>query len=491
VADRFYSKALPLNNDLMNRHELSSQAAKARREVAEVMASKQAVENLGVEGFGPDRTLYLSLFKEFGLHGERDGVVNFRAPRGGSGAEAVWEALVGQIRKATDRRLNVSDLYRSLSLPPFGLREGIAPLLLTTAMLVHADEFALYEHGSFRPRMSADVCERLLRNPGNFEVKSFGAKAGPRCEYLEELSAAIGQGAFAQVNESASVVSVVSRLVSQVNMLPQYAKKTQLVSAEAAAIRAALMSATEPDVLLFAALPRAAGYEAIRVNDQRDKPQFRQIAMTVAAAMAELSDAYPMLTRTVLSSLVEHLRPDGEDVWGSLSRRSTELREKILDPRVKALATALSADMPDEEAWLAYVAMQVSGVPPEGWTDDDLRRFKTSMQDLGSAFLRVEALTADMRAMGGEFEALRIAVNSSRGGDFVRLVTLDPKRAALVDDALDMALNGLTTDGLADEEARDWILARLLEKELERTSKAQDVGAAAYAAEDRGKGKLA
>ena len=55
-------------------------------------------------------------------------------------------------------------------------------------MLVHADEFAMYEHGSFRPRMTGDVCERLLRNPGNFEVKCFGVKAGARPRYLHAIS---------------------------------------------------------------------------------------------------------------------------------------------------------------------------------------------------------------------------------------------------------------------------------------------------------------
>lgn len=492
VAEEFYTRAIPVNNDLMNRHELSSQAAKARREVAEVMASRQDADRLGIDGFGPDMTLYLSLFRQFGMHDARDGAFAFHAPDGDSAARPVWDAFVSQIRAATDRRLNVGDLYRTLALPPYGLRQGIAPLLLITVMLVHADEFALYEHGSFRPRMTADVCERLLRNPGNFEVKGFGVKAGPRALYLRVLASALDRGeGVPGTSEATTVVSVVSKLVSQVNMLPEYSKKTRRLEDTAVAIRTSLLSATEPDVLLFDALPRAVGADPIKTRDRRHEREFQQIADSVAHAMSELRYAYPSLTATMMHSLVEHLRPDGSDVHGSLVRRSTELRDKILDPRVKALATALSAEMPDEDAWLAYVAMQVSGVPPEGWVDEDLRRFQTSMRDLGSAFLRVEALTADMRAVGGDFEALRIAVNSTRGGDFVRLLPVDRSRIDQVDAALDGALTGLTTTGLAHEEARDLILSRLLEKELERIEKPVDVGGGTYAVDDRTEGKLA
>ena len=147
--------------------------------------------------------------------------------------------------------------------------------------------------------------------------------------------------------------------------------------------------------------------------------------------------------------------------------------------------------MPDQDAWLAYVAMQVSGMPPEGWTDDDLKRFQTSMRDLGVGLPSRRGSDSRHAGLGGDFEALRVAVNSSRGGDFVRLVPLDRDRADQVDAALEDVLSGLTTDGLADEEARDLILARLLERELERVEKPVDVGGGGYAAADRKEGKLA
>ena len=173
VADEFYNQAVPIRNELVNRHELSSQAAKARREVAEVMLSRQAEPHLGIAGFGPDSTLYRSVFAEFGIHREdKNGRLPFQAPKRGKEATAVWKEIVSTFADATGDRLNVADLYRHLSLPPYGVREGVAPLLVMAVMIAGSDDLALYEHGTFRPRLNPDVCERLLRNPGNFEVKA-------------------------------------------------------------------------------------------------------------------------------------------------------------------------------------------------------------------------------------------------------------------------------------------------------------------------------
>lgn len=475
IADECYASSIPLRNDLMNRHELSSQAAKARREVAEIMQARQHIHTLGLEGFGPDRTLYLSLFLEFGIHQERGGTWMFAAPDTNSPAYPVWSAFVGDLRQATDARRNVESLFESLALPPYGLRAGLAPLLLIAVMCAHADEFAMYEHGTFRPRLSADVVERLLRNPGNFDIKCFGTRSKPRREFIEAVATAIEP---TRDSRSASVVSVVSSMVARLNMLTQYAKKTRRLSSPTLAVRTALLAATEPDELLFANLPTAVGETPVMTRDKRSATELQQIAASIVASFEELSAARVNLSDTIASSISLELKVTG-DPQQSLSVRSRQVHDKILDPRLKGLSTALQADMEAPE-WLDYVAMQVVGSPPDSWSDDEVDRYRMSMHDLGTAFLRVEALTADMRAGDSDFEALRIAVNSSRGGDLVRLIQIDDKRTEVVASALEPALRKLVEVGIREAEAREWILAHLLETELVAAHAQADVSLATY-----------
>ena len=70
----------------------------------------------------------------------------------------------------------------------------------------------------------------------------------------------------------------------------------------------------------------------------------------------------------------------------------------------------------------------VAGSPPSAWTDEDKRRFEVTMRDLGASFRRIEALHADVRANGGSFEAMRVAVDFTGGGEVTRLLTIDPAR---------------------------------------------------------------
>ncbi|UFN46441.1 hypothetical protein [Nocardioides okcheonensis] len=475
VSDQCYASAIPLRNDLLNRHELSSQAAKARREVAEVMQARQHVPALGLEGFGPDRTLYLSLFAAFGIHHERDGAWSFAAPDKSSPAYPVWSALVADLRHATDARRNVESLFEKLFLPPYGLRAGVAPLLLLAVMCAHADEFAMYEHGTFRPRLSADVVERLLRNPGNFEVKCFGTRSRPRRDFIEAVAAAMEP---VRDGRTSSVVSVVSSMVARLNALTVYAKKTRRLGDGAVAVRTALLAATEPDELLFALLPAAVGEDAVATRDRRSAAELQRTAQAIAGAFEELAASRATLSEAIASSVATELKVSG-DMQATLAVRSRQVHDKILDPRLRALSTALQADM-DEAEWLDYVAMQVVGSPPDSWSDAESERFAMSIHDLAMAFLRVEALTADMRAVTGDFEAIRIAVNSSRGGDLVRLVQLDDQRSEIVAAALGPAMQKLSESGVSRSEAREWILAHLLEAELADAHAQADVSLATY-----------
>jgi hypothetical protein len=475
VADSYYCEAIPFHNELINRHELSSQAAKARREVAERMAAFGDHEELGLSGHGPDRTLYLSLFEAFDLHGESDSGTGFHDPGVRSGASKTWKALLRSLRAATTERLNVANLYETLALPPYGLREGPAPLLLIAALVAHADEFALYEHGTFKPTPTADVCERLLRNPHNFEVKCYAASSGARAELVREAASVLGVAT--RSGAALGVVSVVGRLVSLIANLHDYAKRTNVLSAEAIRLRAAALQATEPDVLLFADVPTSLGLPS--VGPDAPASDVLSIAEGLRVVLEDLQSAYPKLLASIRESLIEHLRPEHPgDLQSNLLQRSSAIKDKVIDPRVRSLVAALQAEM-DEDEWLSYVGMQVAGGPPAGWTDDDRRRFEVLIQDVGAAFLRVEALTADVRAAGGDFDAIRIAINSSSGSDMVRLLTLDPKRLSVVDQYVDETLSQLSGTGHEEREILDWILASVLNRQLS-AAETDSVGTGAY-----------
>jgi hypothetical protein len=434
IADLWYNKAPIIKNDLVNRHDLSSQAAKARRLLFEGMLAMPDDDGLGITGFGPDRTLYLSVLRELGFHQDRGDTWEFAEPPASSPIRPAWDRLSEILRGATAERVRVSDIYDFLAAPPYGIRPGVAPILLVVGLIVCTDEVALYEHGTFKPALSDEICERLVRNPGNFEIKHFASRSGNRALLLTTVADRLDIRTHRRSRNLrvASVLGVLSNIVALMNTLPEHVKRTNFVSEDAKAVRSELLKATEPDELFFSALPRALGKAPIPTTGDYKKADLFEVADRLVSVVAELKSAYPSLLTEVRRTLQEEFRCPDEGLRESLSGRAREIKGKVIDPKVARLVVALTADIPGDEEWAEYVSMNVTGTPPAAWTDDDRRRFFSLIHDVGGTFRRLEALNADLRSRGDAFDALRVTVTRPDGVEAAKVVWVDDaQRTAL------------------------------------------------------------
>src|SRR5439155_4685780 len=66
--DLAYREAPAIRNELLNRRELSSAAAKARRNLLEAMIVSHDLPRLGFTGCPPEVSMYRSVLEEQGLH---------------------------------------------------------------------------------------------------------------------------------------------------------------------------------------------------------------------------------------------------------------------------------------------------------------------------------------------------------------------------------------------------------------------------------------
>jgi hypothetical protein len=467
IADVWYDQALVIHNDLVNRSDLSSQAAKARRVLIEAMLSSPSEPNLGIEGFGPERSMYMSVLEYLGLHKETEESWSFAIP-GEDRCQPVWEHLVGRLLDASSARLRVSDLYESLATPPFGLRAGVAPILLVAALILYSEDIALYEHGTFRPVLAPEMCERLLRNPENFELKSYAARDGARATLLTAVADSLRLPAARGPRNGrvSSVLAVVSQLVATVNGLPEFSRKTRSLSNGAMAIRRAIESATEPDELMFKAIPAALGVVPVSITGELPSSRVKAIANGLRDALNELQSAYASLLSSLRDALKTELRGADGDLRTSLGVRAREIQGRVIDPRIARLVVALSAEIPGEDEWLEYVALNVSGVSPAGWADEDVHRFFTVLHDVGGTFRRIEALNADVRSRGDGFEALRVTVTRPDGAESAKLVWVDDARRDAIRPVLEEALGRTRRQVGSDAEARELLLALLAEWDL-------------------------
>src|SRR5207253_2313901 len=104
-------------------------AAAARRNLIQAMIERSDQPGLGIEGFPPERSMYLSVLSAHGLHREGEESWEFTQPRRGGdpGMIRIWEAIQSFFDSTEKQPRTVECLFNDLRTEPFGVRDGLLP----------------------------------------------------------------------------------------------------------------------------------------------------------------------------------------------------------------------------------------------------------------------------------------------------------------------------------------------------------------------------
>lgn len=460
AADIAYRSTPRVRNEMLNRADLTSQGAKARRLLLEAMIEHGCEPDLGFAGYGPEVAMYRAFLKETSLHGvdHRTGKNVFRKPDDDSLLEA-WDTVVAEFKRAKTARVNLYDIHAALLSPPIGMKRGVIPVFVTAALLAFNDEIAIYEHGTFKPLLTPDLSERMVRNPVHFEFKHFSNTTGARRQVVAGLAERLGILPGYRKHRVANVLSIVGHLVSRIARLDSYTRRTRNLDPRTLKAREALTTATEPDTLLFHSLPKALGFAPI-APDATDYEDADTYEVAVYAVLQELMTCYDRLLETIFGFLLETCAETERRV---ISGQAASLKDEVLNPAVRAFVLTLANDTVDTDSdWIKAVATVVSQRAPAEWTDDDLRRFQSELPQQVKAFQRLVALHAEQRTDGGgSFQALRVIVTRSDGTEHHRLVDVDQSQRPLIDEALDRAIDRIVETIGSPNRAHNALLAVL------------------------------
>jgi len=440
VCDEVYASSPEIRNEMLGRRELTSQGAKARRELLEAMVTQSDVAQLGLTGFGPERAMYEAVLRHTGMHAQQaDGTWGFQQPQAGSTLNHAWGALTTLIGGGKGGPVGVNELYARLKAPPIGLKDGPIPVLLAALLLHRGEDVGVYQDGTYQPELSAELLERLVKTPQRFAVKAFEL-VGPRATALESVLAAAGLAPSRGIRgRNATVLRAAAPLLTAVRALPAFTRGTRTaLSSDAERVRDALLTAREPDVLLFEALPRACELEPIPARGSRAADDLvATYARRLAGALQELSGAFQSTLDDCARALSDELALSDSlpDLRAELRVRARNLDGKVLEPKLKSfLFTAVGTEL-DNNAWLESLVLTISGRPPSAWSDDDLARYHVNLHQLVGAFQRVEALHFEGAARGQEgFTARRVAVTAPDGHEASSVVWVDHSSAGFLDD---------------------------------------------------------
>ena len=463
VADLAYTKTPRVANEMIARRELTSQGAKARRFLIEAMLSHTATESFGISGYGPDKAIYEAIFRAPGIHRKDDAGVWGLHPPVDKKWQAVWRAINDSFDDAVTSRMNLLDAAARLTAPPFGLKDGIIPVLLIAALVARKDDIALYEHGSLVLAIDDAVAERLTKNPAHFAVRNTQAQSGVRKAVIDALVARFG---ISGGREQLTFLKVATALFRELRLLPPYAQKARRpLTPETAAVRDAFHTASEPDVLIFETLPAILGFRSFTSGRRISRSDVERYASRLAEAFVELRGVYPALLADIQQRLAQATSTGGTltDLRDELARQAASLEGRVLEPRLKAFVGALTRPT-DDEAWLENVAMVVAeGHSPRVWTDDIAAHFPLRVAEVGGALRRTLALLYDRLASGSDerFSVSRMTLTRPDGSESIEMLAITEQQKATIDEHFEPFLDRLTELWGSRSAARRMLMARL------------------------------
>jgi len=356
VASKAYSAVPVYRNEMVNKEQLSSPILTARKALLSDMLHHADQEDLGYPKkiFPPQKTIYLSLLKDTGIHRKIEDSWILGAPTDSS-FEELWQASEDFLKQAQTYKRPVNELYELLAEAPFKLKKGFVDFWIPIYLIIKKEDYALFhlEQG-YIPYLSAEVLDLLYKNPKNYLVKAYqveGLKLNLYQSYRDWANVS-----DAKLGKESSFISIFSQFIRFYNGLPAYTKKTTRLTKSTLSFREAIDKARDPADALFEEFPKALGFH--NLNLKEDSGVINSFVEQLNASIYELRTAYTHLLDRVEEKLLKVLRIEkGEfnDYQDLIQRRFHSIQQDLLLPKQKTFYKRLMSPLDERDSWIKSI----------------------------------------------------------------------------------------------------------------------------------------
>ncbi len=437
LADSVYEYSPAIWSELVNRDNLSGNSVKARRDLLYRMLDHEEEKNLGIEGFPAERGLYETLLKITGLHRpDTEGVWRLLPPDEENAPKFLdlWNATKALFKDA-GTRVKVTDIHDLWSAPPFGVRNGVKPVILTAFLLSHKGNVAVYKDGVFIPRLTDADIDEYLQDARRFSMRwiLINEEKTNILTGISKILAEVGAASGAR-----DPLEAARGLVALVFGLPAWSQRTLSLSTEARAVRDTLLKAHDPHKVLFVDL--AAVLESKGESSYVD---------ALRSPIVELSGAYDALLRRIESSMLEALDAPA-DKLDRLQARAEALAGVTGDLRQDAFAARLAKHDGSRESIEGILSL-AANKPPRDWNDRDI---DSALLDIAQASLRFRQAEAFVSVRGRKPTSEAFAVVIGAGSDtktVSRSFSIPDRHRKAVESLADELATKLKSEGLGTD----------------------------------------
>ena len=195
----------------------------------------------------------------------------------------------------------MADILEKWRNPPYGVREGLLPLLALAYMLSRVDRLAVYLDGAFRPSLDDFLVDRMQQEPDAVQIRQmdFGKLRSRVLQGIRDL--VIKYGGEYEGKDDPLVIA--RSLVAIVTGLPPWTQRTASISPDAQRLRSIVTSASDPHRFLFDDLPGFASGDRKKLSEK----DISLIVTSISAGLEELVGAYTKMLNEIDTLLLTEL----------------------------------------------------------------------------------------------------------------------------------------------------------------------------------------
>ena len=393
IMRRIYPLTPRIKNELIVRRRPRPVIVNARKKLILAILERSGTENLGLEGYRPDMSMFRTVLLLTGLYrragqpaGGGESVWRYASPSEleDHGLRQVWERLRDYLTVPTDHPKPLVGLVSQLSAAPYGVRQGIVPILLAAALRAFPGPISItLTNGEYVSDLLPSTIEAMAARPDEYQVLVPELTADQKA-YLAQVAALFGFMEECAV-EADPVRRCHDALVQWRSTLPHSALASRYLSSRARVFGRLMAKEIDPYRLLFDAMPAALGLKDAGVDDllallRGCKEEVEGVVnWNYDAAGRAIRSAFPALNGApaTLRQVV--------GTWAAFFPGS--VAQEIKDGIARALITRASMRYDTDRALADALAALLVGKRIDRWEDSSIVVFE---RELSAVIRRVE-----------------------------------------------------------------------------------------------------
>ena len=371
VCDELYPSTPRFNNELINRADPSAQIVNARKKLMRAILLDSGKENFALQGYGPEVSIFRALFLNTNLYRQNktgEWAVSSSVRALDEALTLVWRELLDFWTEPSTSTKDSVALLDRLTSSPYGLREGVLPILFAASYKAAPNTINIMEDGLYVKDVKAETFERLCRSPRVFQVTVPELSTNLR-DYLSGVIELFGK-----VPVSADPVQIaIASLMKWSQSLPPVSLERSMVSPEIDQFTDLLKTATNPLKFLTEDLKKIFGSDDLT-----------SLLKKLRALKSSCEKVEPTLLNACRKLLLSAIGTEpNSDLISTLRRWKATLpgqsESYLLDRMVAGFLTRMMQTYPSESDFILSLASHLTGKSLRFWDARGLVDFEVNL----------------------------------------------------------------------------------------------------------------